>query len=115
VLLLATLLLGAAVTEANGADRFFIFMKKVVTKDWSFSSSSEKGLKEVKLVKSSTVNLVLLLDLDDWLLKVPTTGEETCGDSMIAPEDKVDKDALSVLVVHEIRVRLKSWTLHARG
>ena len=54
--------------DDRGADRvFFILEKMEVTKvydDWSFSSSSENGLKEVRLVTSSA-NLGLLLDLED--------------------------------------------------
>lgn len=97
VVALLGVLLDAAATDASGADKvFFILEKMEVTKDWSFSSSSEKGLKEVKLVRSSVVSFVLLLDLVDWVLKVPRTGEETCGDSiMTAPDDKADKNALS--------------------
>ena len=42
--------------EDSGADRvFFILEKMEVTRvydDWSFSSSSEKGLKEVRLITS---------------------------------------------------------------
>jgi hypothetical protein len=70
-----------AVTDASGADRvFFILEKMEVTKDWSFSSSSEKGLNEVKLVRSSGASLVLLRDL--VLLKVVREGED--GDSIAA-------------------------------
>lgn len=79
-------LLDAAATDASGADRvFFILENMEVTKDWSFSSSSEKGLKEVKLVRSlpSRASFVLLLDR---VLKVASVrGEETRGDSMLLP------------------------------
>jgi hypothetical protein len=79
-------LLDAAATDASGADRvFFILEKMEVTKDWSFSSSSEKGLKEVKLVRSlpSRASFVLLLDR---VLKVASVrGEEIRGDSMLLP------------------------------
>lgn len=71
-----------------------------VYEDWSFSSSSENGLKEVKEVVSS-VNLVSLLDLlpilrlvADCPPKVPKTGEAEAamGDSM-AMMKKGDMDA----------------------
>ena len=47
-----------------------------VYEDWSFSSSSEKGLKEVKLVWSSSF-VVLLRDLfdDEGPLVADWTGE----------------------------------------
>ena len=54
--------------DDSGADKlFFIRENMEVTRvydDWSFSSSSENGLKEVRLVTSSA-SLGLLLDLED--------------------------------------------------
>ena len=51
--------------EDSGADRVLFIREKmevtIVYDDWSFSSSSENGLKEVRLVTSSE----LLLDLED--------------------------------------------------
>ena len=49
---------------------------------WSFSSSSENGLNDVRLVMSSVV-LVLLLGLSWGLPSGPVTGEETWGFSMM--------------------------------
>jgi hypothetical protein len=72
--------------EDRGAVRvFFIREKRAVTRvydDWSFSSSSEKGLKEVKLVTSSTI-LVLLRDLDECPANGLGTGEDSGGSSMV--------------------------------
>ena len=73
----------AATADDSGAARlFFMRENKDVTsvyEDWSFSSSSEKGLKEVKLVTSST-SLVLLRDLEDGTLglNAGNAGETTC-------------------------------------
>jgi hypothetical protein len=54
-------------TADKGAARLFFTRENrddtSVYEDWSFSSSSEKGLKDVKLVTSSS--LVLLRDLPD--------------------------------------------------
>lgn len=44
-------------------------------------------MKEVRLVTSS-VSLVLLLDLEDCPLKVPRTGEETVEDSTVVMKKK---------------------------
>ena len=57
----------AAAAEARGTENVFLtFEKREETKaydDWSCSSSSENGLKDVKLMTSS--NLLLLRDLED--------------------------------------------------
>jgi hypothetical protein len=70
----------AATAEDMGAAKVFFIRENIdvtmVYEDWSFSSSSEKGLKEVKLVTSSA-NFVLLRDLDDRPLNVGSTGEVT--------------------------------------
>ena len=87
-----------AIPDDRGAESVFFMREKMeVTKvyeDWSFSSSSENGLKEVKEVTSS-VNLELLLGLlpriTDCPSKVPRTGEAV-GDSM-AIMKKGDTDA----------------------
>lgn len=67
--------------EESGADSvFFIRENSDVTnvyEDWSFSSSSENGLNDVKLVTSST-SLELLRDLDVGLLNDPSTGDDPC-------------------------------------
>ncbi len=64
--------------EESGADNvFFIRENSDVTKvyeDWSFSSSSENGLNDVKLVTSST-SLELLRDLEVGL-NDPNTGDD---------------------------------------
>ena len=51
--------------------------------DWSFSSSSEKGLKEVRLFVNGTssVSFVLLLDLEECPLSDSTPKGEL-GDSI---------------------------------
>jgi hypothetical protein len=59
-----------ATADDSGEDRVFFIREKMevtrVYEDWSFSSSSEKGLKEVRpgLVRSSA-SFVLLRDLGD--------------------------------------------------
>lgn len=61
-----------ATADKGAAKLFFIREKREVTsvyEDWSFSSSSENGLKEVKQDMSSIVSFVLLRDrLDEGLL-----------------------------------------------
>jgi len=70
----------AATADDIGAAKVFFIREKMevtmVYEDWSFSSSSENGLKEVKLITSSA-SLVLLRDLEDRPLKVGSTGEVT--------------------------------------
>ena len=69
--------------DDKGAKEFFIRENKLVTRvypDWSFSSSSANGLKDVRLETSSSFALLLLLE--DWPLIGPIKGEVTSGDSM---------------------------------
>jgi hypothetical protein len=88
-----------ATADDRGAERVFFMREKIeVTKvyeDWSFSSSSENGLKEVNEVASS-VNLVSLLDLVARIAVCPPenarTGEAAMGDSMTIMK-KIDMDA----------------------
>jgi hypothetical protein len=68
-----------ATADKGAARLFFIRENREVTsvyEDWSFSSSSEKGLKEVKLARSSSF-VVLLRDRfdDEGPLVVVWTGE----------------------------------------
>ena len=82
--------------DDRGAERVFFMRENIeVTKvyeDWSFSSSSENGLNEVKEVASS-VDLVSLLDLavlprlvTDCPPKVPSTGDADIGSMEIMME-----------------------------
>lgn len=83
VLLVVVALEGVAVVLDKGAANvFFIREKRDVTmvyEDWSCSSSSEKGLKEVRLVISS---LVLPFDRDDCAVNDPVSGGVELGESM---------------------------------
>lgn len=77
----------AATAEDKGADRLFRTLEKRevtrVYEDWSFSSSSAKGLNEVKLVTSSTsLSLVLFLELAESPLVLSGTGEPTVNSMM---------------------------------
>lgn len=71
-----------AVVEDNGADNVFLTLEKMedtsAYDDWSFSSSSENGLNEVRLVISSS--LLLLRDLEEEPL--PRLGLEDISVSM---------------------------------
>jgi hypothetical protein len=71
-------LLPEATADKGAARLFFIRENSDVTsvyEDWSFSSSSEKGLKDVKLVTSSSLVLLRDLDSDGGPLIVLWTGE----------------------------------------
>ena len=68
--------------DVNGAKVFFMRANMLLTKPSSPSSSSEKGLNEVRLVLSSFVSFVLLRYREDWVLNVPSTGEESWDVSM---------------------------------
>ena len=104
-------LLDAAEVDANGADtsRVFFILAKMDenAKDCSSWSSSSNGLKEVRLVKSSVVSFVLLLDLDDCVLKVPIVGDETCGDSMTVPCGTIKRIRTRYLAPG---LRIQKWT-----
>ena len=80
---------GAGGTAARGvAKLLFMRESRDVTsayEDWSFSSSSENGLNDVRLVTSSAT-LVLLRDLPGTTLWVLCTGERNSGDSIVANE-----------------------------
>jgi hypothetical protein len=83
-----TALLGVAVldetatAEARGAARVFLIRENNeetrVYDEWSCSSSSENGLKEVRLLTSESASFVLLLEREGWLLGA---GDE--GDSIL--------------------------------
>lgn len=125
VMVLALTTFEANVTEESGADRVLFILENIevtrVKEDWSFSSSSENGLKEVRLAISS-VNFMLLLDLEDWPLIDPGMGEEILGDSMVncPNEDAVSRSEpigacpnvanSSILVLMTLRIRWSSWT-----
>lgn len=76
---------GGAEAAASGvAKLLFMREKRDVTRayeDWSFSSSSENGLNEVRLVTSSET-LVLLRDLPGCTLCVLWTGEVSSDESI---------------------------------
>ena len=82
----------AATADERGAERVFFMRENIdvtrVYEDWSFSSSSAKGLKEVRLVISS-VSLELLLDLDSdvWLPEEPTRGEAMLSGSLFMSDE----------------------------
>lgn len=87
---LETVLLGnvvldeTATAEARGAVRVFLIRENKdetrVYEDWSCSSSSENGLKEVRLLTSASTSLVLLLEREGWVPVDP--GAEEDGDSI---------------------------------
>ena len=79
----------AATADERGAERVFFMRENIdvtrVYEDWSFSSSSAKGLKEVRLVISS----VSLLDLDSdvWLPEEPIRGEAMLSGSLFMSDE----------------------------
>ena len=75
----------AAAAAESGAEKVFLTLESrdetIAYEDWSFSSSSSNGLKEVRLVTSSSFEL--LRDLDDAALPNGGCGDIGCGDSII--------------------------------
>jgi len=75
-----------ATADARGAARVFLIRENRdetrVYEVWSCSSSSENGLKDVRLLTSESTNFVLLLEREGWVLVEPSMGDE--GDSIAA-------------------------------
>ena len=75
---------GAA--DDRGAESVFLTLENKedtrAYEDWSCSSSSEKGLKDVRLVTSSTI-FVLLRDLDEGALWAGLVERESVEESMV--------------------------------
>lgn len=70
--------------EARGAAIVFLIRENRdetrVYEEWSCSSSSENGLKDVRLLTSESASFVLLLEREGWVLVEPSVGDE--GDSI---------------------------------
>lgn len=91
--------------DVKGADRVFLTFENSddtrAYEDWSCSSSSENGLKDVRLVTSST-NLVLLRDLEEGALP----GGQTEVLSAVSVMGIQRKKGIWVIAV----VKMKGWS-----
>ena len=75
----------AATADDNGAEMLFILEKNEVTRlydDWSCSSSSEKGLKDVRIGGSSVILPPFKFDFEELVME-PNCGDCGLGDSIL--------------------------------